>query len=228
MISHVINIGGVVIKKQAVDYELVAARRDNEFGCIDPSVVEEMRRAVTTAQHNKDTLGGAFEIITTPIIPGLGSHVQWDRRLDAQLAAAVASVPAIKGVEFGDGFEYAGIPGSQAHDEFSVDDGVINRTSNHAGGLEGGMTNGQPVILRAVMKPIPTLMQPLASVDMITGRPVPAVSERSDVCAVQAAAVVTEAMVAIVLAQALLEKFSSDCMADLQHSVQEYLQRIGG
>lgn len=227
LISHVTNIGGVAISKEPVDYDLVTARRDNEFGCIDPAAAEKMRQAIIAARQNKDTLGGAFEIITTPVMPGLGSHTHWDRRLDAQLAAAVMSIPAIKGVEIGDGFEYAGLPGSKAHDEFIIKDDIIDRTSNHAGGLEGGMTNGQAVVLRAVMKPIPTLMQPLASVDMITHRPVPAVSERSDVCAVPAAAVVAEAMVAIVLAQALLDKFSGDCLADLQQAVVDYRQRLG-
>ena len=157
---------------------------------------------------------------------GLGSHIQWDRRLDARFAAAMMSIQAIKGVEIGAGFGYAALPGSEAHDEMFLgeNDSVVRRT-NRAGGLEGGMTNGEDIVIRAVMKPIPTLMKPLHSVDIEKKTPVLASKERSDVCAVPAASVVGEAMAAFVLAEAFIEKFDSDNMRDMKADVAAYKKR---
>ena len=226
--AHVVNIGGVGIStpRPALP-ELMAARSSSELACIDRDAEAAMKIAIDQARAAGDTLGGIFEIVAEPLLPGIGSHVHWDRRLDTRLTAAVMSIPAIKGVEFGAGFGYAALPGSQAHDEiFYIPGEGYTRSSNRAGGLEGGMTNGEPLIMRAVMKPIPTLMQPLRSVDLVTREPWLANTERSDVCAVPAAAVVGEAMTAIVLAQALLEKFGGDCLDDMLAAVEHYRQRI--
>ena len=188
-----------------------------------------MKEAIDAARQAGDTLGGVFEVVATGVLPGLGSHIQWDRRLDARLAGALMSVQAIKGVEIGEGFAFAALPGSRAHDEIFVGEaGRFYRKTNRAGGVEGGISNGEDIVVRAVMKPIPTLMQPLSSVDIASRAAVRANTERSDVCAVSAASVVGEAMVAIVLAEALLEKFGGDCMADLGASIAQYRARIEG
>ncbi|WP_371371390.1 chorismate synthase [Sporomusa aerivorans] len=200
--SKVLNIGGAHTEQAMID-------------------------AVAEAKAAGDSLGGIFAITATGLAAGLGSHVQWDRRLDTCLAAAVMSIQAIKGVEFGAGFAYAGLPGSKVHDEIYYDDsrGFYRRTNN-AGGIEGGISNGEDIVLKAVMKAIPTLMQPLATVNIADKAAVKANTERSDVCAVSAAAVVAEAMVAIVLAQALLEKFGGDSIGDLKNSLESYKARI--
>jgi chorismate synthase len=200
--STVINIGGATTEETMVD-------------------------AVAAAKAAGDTLGGIFVVNAKGLVPGLGSHVQWDRRLDTRLAAAVMSIQAIKGVEFGAGFAYAGLPGSQAHDEIYFDTGRgYYRRTNNAGGIEGGISNGEDIVLQAVMKAIPTLMQPLETVNIIDKTAVKANTERSDVCAVSAAAVVGEAMVAIVLAQVLLEKFGGDSVDDLIAALENYKTRI--
>lgn len=193
-------------------------------GATTPAAQEQ---AVAAAKASGDTLGGCFEITAEGVMPGLGSHVQWDRRLDGKLAGAVVSIPAIKGVEFGAGFECGTLSGSQVHDEifFNADRGYYRKT-NRAGGIEGGMSNGESIVLRAVMKPIPTLMRPLASVDMATRDATMANSERSDVCAVDAAACVAEAMVCIVLCEALLDKFPGDSMSELLRSIEGYRMKI--
>ena len=226
--SHVVNIGGIRCSTSRSSLpDLATARSESEVACIDRDAETAMKAAIGKAQADGDTLGGIFEIVAEPLLPGLGSYVHWDRRLDTRLAGAIMSIPAIKGVEFGTGFVYAELPGSQAHDEIGYHPGKgYTRLSNRAGGLEGGMSNGEPLVIRAVMKPIPTLMQPLRSVDIVTHEPWLANTERSDVCAVPAAAVVGEAMTAIVLAQALLEKFSGDCMEDVLIAVDHYRQRI--
>ena len=182
---------------------------------------------ITAAKAAGDTLGGCFEVTATGVLPGLGSHIQWDRRLDGKIAAAVVSIPAIKGVEFGAGFTCGNLPGSQVHDEifYSKERGYY-RTTNRAGGIEGGMSNGEPIVLRAVMKPIPTLMRPLSTVDIVTREAVEANSERSDVCAVSAAACVGEAMLCIVLGTELLDKFGSDSMQELIAAVSYYKGQI--
>jgi chorismate synthase len=227
IISHVTNIGGIAIDKTLDCQHIEKQRAISDIACIEPEVELQMKAAIQQAKEQGDTLGGVFEVLVTSVMPGLGSHVHWDRRLDTRLAAAVMSIPAIKGVEIGDGFAYANIPGSQAHDEiFYSDEQHYYRKSSHAGGLEGGMSNGQTLIVRAVMKPIPTLMAPLDSVDILTRKAIRASTERSDVCAVPAAAVVGEAMVAIVLGEALLEKFGGDTMTDFITAVEHYRQRI--
>ncbi|MBP1763206.1 MAG: aroC [Firmicutes bacterium] len=209
IMSTVSEIGGVTVSTEQPED--------------DPNI----RTVVEAAQRRGDTLGGIFAVKAVGAPPGLGSHVHWDRRLDGRLAGALMSIPAIKGVEIGAGFGYSGIPGSMAHDEifYSSAKGYY-RTSNRAGGLEGGMTNGADIWVRAVMKPIPTLMSPLASVDIISHEAITANTERSDVCAVQAAAVVGEAVTAIVLAEVLLEKFGGDHVNDLLAAMKHYRQRI--
>ena len=186
-----------------------------------------MKARIDEAKAAGDTLGGIFEVIVQGAPVGLGSHIQWDRRLDARLSCAMMSIQAIKGVEIGAGFECAVLPGSQIHDEIYLEDGKIQRKTNRAGGLEGGMTNGEDIVVRAAMKPIPTLMTPLKSIDIESREAVLACKERSDTCAVSAASVVGEAMVAFVIAQAVCEKFGSDAMVDLKAAITAYNQRIG-
>jgi chorismate synthase len=195
--------------------------------CPDPAAGEKMVREIGRARENGDTLGGIFEVRVYGLPPGLGSYVHWDRRLDGRLAAALMAVPGVKGVEIGAGFALAALPGSAAHDEIyhASGSGFFRRT-NRAGGLEGGVTNGEPLLLRAVMKPIPTLGRPLASVDLPTKEPAPASVERSDVCAVPAASVVGEAAVAWVLAEACLEKYGGDTLAEVTRARSAYLRAL--
>ena len=220
--SRVLNIGGV-----SADAEKKTGNETSEMNCRDAEAEERMKAKIREAKEAGDTLGGIFEVVVTGAPVGLGSHIQWDRRLDARLAGAMMSIQAIKGVEIGEGFGYAELPGSLAHDEMFYDAaGHVVRKTNHAGGLEGGMTNGEPIVLRAVMKPIPTLMKPLHSIDIATKQPVLASKERSDVCAVSAASVVGEAMTALVIAAAVVEKFGGDSMRDLLDAVRAYRERI--
>ncbi|WP_110953005.1 chorismate synthase [Anaerosinus massiliensis] len=226
--SHVVNIGGVVIDKTNLDFAAFN-KKDTELNCYDPKAEEKMKMKIDDVKKSGDTIGGAFEVIVTGMMEGIGSHIQWDRRLDARLAAAMMSIQAIKGVEIGEGFEYANLLGSQAHDEIFINElNQYYRNTNHAGGIEGGMSNGEPILVRAAMKPIPTLMKPLASVDIASKRAVSANTERSDVCAVSAASVVGEAMVAIVLVETILQKFGGDCMEDLLSTIKSYITRING
>ncbi len=226
--SHVIEIGGVkstVEVKSATELEGLFQR--SELACMDPEAETAMKEAIRQAGIAGDTLGGCFEVLAQGLPPGLGSHVQWDRRLDGRLAAALMSIPAIKGVELGAGFAYGSLSGRQAHDEiFYQPERGYYRETNRAGGVEGGMSNGEALIARAVMKPIPTLMSPLRTVDIRTHQPVEASTERSDVCAVTAAAVVGEAMVASVLAEAVLEMFGGACLADLLANMEQYRARV--
>jgi chorismate synthase len=188
-----------------------------------------MIEAIDRAKAAGDTLGGVFEVVALGCPVGLGSYVQWDRKLDGLLARAFCSIHAIKGAEIGLGFEAARRPGSQVHDEILFDKETgFHRGSNSAGGLEGGVTNGQPVVVRAAMKPISTLRKPLRSVDLDTRQAVEAVVERSDVCAVPAAGVVGEAMMAIVLAEAFLEKFGGDSVDEIRRNHQGYLDYLKG
>lgn len=198
----------------------------SEVRCLDPDAEALMIAAIDAARKEGDTLGGVFEIVAEGLPPGLGSHTQWDRKLDGILAQSLMSIQAIKGVELGLGFAAAANPGSQVHDEILYD-GAVRRPTNGAGGLEGGMTTGQPIVVRAAMKPIATLRKPLRSVDIRSGLPVEAHFERSDVCAVPAAAVVGEAMVAIALVQAFLEKFTADNLVDIRAAYSAYITRIG-
>ncbi len=226
--SHVTNIGGAAIQRDAVD-EADIGRKEitSELNCYDAAAEERMKERIRAAREQGDTLGGIFEVIVRGVIPGLGSHIQWDRRLDARLAAAMMSIQAIKGVEIGAGFACADLPGSQIHDEIYVDESQhVYRRTNRAGGLEGGMSNGENILLRAVMKPIPTLMTPLHSVDVESRQAVLACKERSDTCAVSAASVVGEAMAAIVIAQAMVEKFGGDALQDVLKAMDDYRIRI--
>ncbi len=214
--SYVVSIGRVEIPKEL--YEDLpfkerfenAERSEVRIPVLDPSLEEEFKREIDSAREYGESLGGIFEVFALGLPPGIGSHTQWDRRLDGRLAQSVVSIQAIKGVEFGAGFEVGKLPGSSVHDEIFYSEGRgFYRETNRAGGLEGGMTNGEPIVLRAVMKPIPTLYNPLRSVDIKTKEPFEASIERSDVCAVPAASVVAESMVAITLLSAVLEEFPS-------------------
>ncbi|MGQ9557704.1 MAG: chorismate synthase [Desulfurispora sp.] len=196
--------------------------------CADPGAEKAMIQAIEQAREQGDTLGGTFAITVSGLPPGLGSYVHYDRRLDGILAAALMSIPAIKGVEIGAGFNAARLPGSQVHDEifYTPERGFYRRT-NHAGGLEGGMTNGEPLLLQAAMKPIPTLMRPLRSVEFSTGEPVAASRERSDVCAVPAACVVGEAAVAWEIARVVLEQTGGDTWEEITARFAGYRRRTG-
>jgi chorismate synthase len=213
--SVVAEIGGVVAQVPDLAWpELWALAEDSDVRCPDAEAAARMREAIDAAREAGDSLGGVFVVAATGAPVGLGSHVQWDRRLDARLAQAVMSIPAIKGVEIGPAFENARRPGTQVHDEFEIAN--VTRTSNRAGGIEGGMTNGEPVVVRAAMKPIPTTVTPLRSVDLATGEEAATQYQRSDVCAVPAASVVGEAMVAWVLADALVEKLGGDSVEEMK------------
>ncbi|MDF1542585.1 MAG: chorismate synthase [Anaerosomatales bacterium] len=226
--SFVVSIGDVSIEMPAdpsgVD---PAAVGSSEVRCPDVDASARMMAAIDAARANGESLGGTFCVTASGLVPGLGTYAEAAERLDARLAAALISIPAIKGVDIGEGFAAAALPGSHVHDEIVHDEehGYRRRT-NRAGGLEGGMTNGEPVWLRAAMKPIPTLMRPLASVDLDTHEPVDASRQRSDVCAVPAAAVVAEAELAMVLADAYLRKFGSDCLSDITSALAAYKTRI--
>src|SRR5438046_1486123 len=185
---------------------------------------QAMVAAIDAARERGDTLGGVFTVIAEGVPPGLGSYRQWDTRLDGLLAQAIVSIPACKAVAIGDGVEGAGLPGSQVHDVPVYDNGRLGHDSNRAGGLTGGVSNGEPLVVHGYMKPISTLLKPLATVDLKTKEPARAHYERSDICVVPAAGVVGEAMVALVLAGVLLEKFGSDSMAELHRNVESYLQ----
>lgn len=226
--SYVESIGSVRMRPvddpASVDPASVEA---SAVSCPDPEATEAMKALIDAARADGESLGGVFVVTATGLVPGLGTYAEAALRLDARLAAAVVSIPAIKGFELGDGFAAARVPGSKAHDEIRYDaEHGFNRPTNRAGGIEGGMTNGEPLVVRAAMKPIPTLMRPLASVDLDSLEAVDASKERSDVCAVPAAAVVAEAEVAFVLAQVYLEKFGSDCLDDIVAARDAYLARI--
>jgi chorismate synthase len=227
--AHVVSIGDVVAPKPEGSLEDLRTRaRASELACASVEAEAEMKEAIRVAAHAGDTLGGGFEVVATGVPAGLGSHVQWDRKLDGRLAQSLMSIQAIKAVEIGDGFEGAHRPGSQVHDPIGYEAPRRHfvRPTNHAGGLEGGMTNGEPVVCRAWMKPIATLRRPLMSVDIVSKSANDAAFERSDVCAVAAASVVGEAMVAITLADAVLEKFGSDSLRELERSVNSYKKQL--
>ena len=227
VVSQVLNIGGVAVNPAKVDRTRIGQETDSELNCYDPTAEAAMKIRIDEAKQAGDTLGGIFEVIVRGLPAGLGSHIQWDRRLDAKLAGAMMSIQAIKGVEIGAGFQCAQLPGSQIHDEMFFDEqGEVYRRTNRAGGLEGGMTNGEEVVVKAAMKPIPTLMTPLHSVDIASHEAVLACKERSDTCAVSAASVVGEAMTAFVMAEAICDKFGSDAMVDVQSALKNYKDRI--
>jgi chorismate synthase len=216
--SYVVEIGGVTVAVPDLPQaELWARAESSDVRCPDSSASQQMRDRIDEAHEAGDSLGGVFVVTATGLPVGLGSHAHWERRLDARLAWAVMSIPAIKGVEIGPAFENARRTGTEVHDEITPDGrGGVTRPTNRAGGLEGGMTNGMPVVVRAAMKPIPTTVTPLHSVDLATGEPAETQYQRSDVCAVPAASVVGEAMVAWVLADALLEKLGGDSLAEMK------------
>ncbi len=215
--SRVVALGGVEdASALALPVERLNAAADaSAVRCTDSQAERAMIAAIDEAKAAGDTLGGVFEVYAGGLPVGLGSYAQWDRRLEAPLSAAVMSLNAIKGVEIGLGFEAARRPGSRAHDAFFVDKRKVGYRSNHSGGIDGGMTTGQPLVVRAAMKPLATLMKPLDSVDLSTMKPAKAHIERSDVCAVPAAAVIAESLVALVLADAVLRKFGGDSMAEI-------------
>jgi len=227
--AHVVAIGPVESRSLDLPYaELRSRARASELACADAEAEARMKEAIRDAAHAGDTLGGVFEVIAAPVMPGLGSHTQWDRKLDGRLAQALMSIQAIKGVEIGAGFGGARSRGSEVHDAIRYDAearGFV-RPTNRAGGLEGGVTNGMPVVCRAAMKPISTLKKALQSVDVRTKEAYEAAFERSDVCAVAAASVVGEAMVCITLADALLEKFGGDSVRELVRNVDGYRAQL--
>jgi chorismate synthase len=220
--SHVVSIGPASSEGPAPGPEDQDRIDDSPVRCLDPAAEAAMVAAIEEAKTQRDTLGGVFEVLGFDVPPGIGSHVHYDRRLDALLAAAIMSIPAIKGVEIGDGFEVAALPGSKSHDEILLDDGSLHRPTNRAGGTEGGMSNGETIRVRGAMKPISTLMRPLRTVDMSTGEPAEAVRERSDVCAVPAAGVVGEQMVAFVLAAEFQRKFGGDTVDEFVAAIDRY------
>jgi chorismate synthase len=236
--SHVVSLGGVMVPRPA---ELPVPLNDtadrSEVRVLDRSVEPEIVRRIDEAKKAGDTLGGEVEVVARGAVVGLGSHVSWDRKLDGRLAGHMMSIPAVKAVEIGLGVEAARRPGSQVHDAIHAQQplpptpgdrrGGFRRQSNNAGGLEGGITTGEPVVVRVAMKPISTLMSPLPTVDLASGEPANAQSERSDVTAVPALGVIAEAMVAIALADAMLEKFGGDSLGEMRRNHQAYLASVG-
>ncbi|HHW40745.1 MAG TPA: chorismate synthase [Syntrophomonadaceae bacterium] len=225
--SHVVQIGVADCNTADADRkeyaEIAELARSSPVGCADREKAGEMIQEIERAQEAGDTLGGVFEVICLGLPPGLGSHVHWDRRLDTRLAAALMSIPSVKGVEIGLGFRGVGLAGSKFHDPVCYEKGRgFYRPTNHAGGIEGGMTNGEPLVMRAAVKPVPTLRNPLPSMDLFTKEEAGAAVERSDVCVVPAAAVVAEAVTAWVLADAVLEKFGKDTLDEIRLRWQEY------
>jgi chorismate synthase len=233
IVSHVVAIGPASLPDSlTVTFEDVLALPDDApLHCVDPEVEQRMIAAIDAAREAGDTMGGTVEVIARSVPAGLGSHVQWDRKLDGRLAQALMSIPAIKAVGIGRGPDVSKLPGSRIHDEILPRStsgpraGIVARPTNNAGGLEGGITNGEELRISAFMKPIATLMKPLRSVDLTTMSLSPAAIERSDVCAVPAAAVVAEAMVAIVLADALVEKFGGDSVDELLENWRAFTAR---
>jgi chorismate synthase len=230
VLSHVVATGAVRLGRAATWEEIVALseKEDVLLGCVDAAVEQRMKEAVDEVYRTGDTVGGVFEVIAHNVPPGLGSHASWDQRLDARLAQALVSIQAVKGVEIGDAVEAAASLGSRVQDTIRYDrEGRrFTRGSNRAGGIEGGMTNGQDVVLRGFLKPISTLRRPLESVDFATREPALAAYERSDVCVVPAAGVIGEAMTAFVLAQAFLEKFGGDSLRETRRNFDGYLEQV--
>ncbi|MBM4462087.1 MAG: chorismate synthase [Chloroflexi bacterium] len=225
--SHTMAIGGVWARLQGpIDWEVV---EKSALRCADKEAEKAMMAAIDDAASGGDTVGGVLEIVATSVPVGLGSHVHWERRLNSKIAQAIMSIPSVKGVEIGSGFKMADMRGSQAHDVIRVKEGSTygwQRATNHAGGIEGGISNGEPIIVRAAVKPVPTLRKPLPTIDLSTRETVEAHFERSDVCIVPAAGVIGEAMLAIVLTDALLEKFGGDNLKETRRNYQGYLKSI--
>ena len=227
IVSHVVALGSVHAPDGYVPGPQDLARIDADpVRCLDAAASAAMQAEVDAAKQDGDTLGGVVEVVAYGLPPGLGSHAHWDRRLDGRLAGALMSIQAIKGVEVGDGFTTAARRGSLAHDEIEGGEAGIRRTTNRAGGIEGGMSTGEPVRVRAAMKPISTVPRALATIDVRTGEPARAINQRSDVTAVPAAGVVAEAMTALVLADALLEKFGGDSVREVRRNLRGYLDSL--
>ena len=228
IVSHVLSIGNIELKSPEIDFEVLKKNVENSpLHCYDKEKEKEMMSYIDKIKEKGDSLGGILEVRTTELPVGLGSHVQWNRRLDGRLAQAIMSIPAIKGVEIGPAFDNAKLPGSLVHDEiyYSNNKGYYHKT-NRAGGLEGGISNGEGLIIRMAMKPIPTLTKPLNSVDIKSKKSFKASIERSDVTAVPAAGVVGEAMVSLVLADALLEKFGGDSMEEIERNYNNFVSGL--
>jgi chorismate synthase len=228
--SHVVQIGSIHAPAPAepLHAEDFAAVDASPVRCLDAQAGSAMVAEIDRMRKANESLGGVFEVQAFGLVPGLGSHISWEARLDGRLAMAICSIQALKGVAIGDAFDVAGLPGSEAHDEiFYTPERGYYRETNRAGGLEGGMTNGQPLIVRGAMKPLPTLTKPLRSVDTATHEPAEALRERTDSCTVPAAAVVGEAMVALVLADAYRGKFGGDHIDDVLAALRAYSERIG-
>lgn len=227
IVSHVVQLAEVAAPSGLWPQPDDVARLDADpVRCLDPEAARAMVERIDEAHKDGDTLGGVVEVVVHGLPPGLGSHVHWDRRLDSRLAGALMGIQAIKGVEVGDGFELAATPGSQAHDEIVPTDAGIRRTSGRSGGTEGGMTTGEVLRVRAAMKPIATVPRALRTVDVSTGEEAVAHHQRSDVCAVPAAGIVAEAMVALVLADAVLEKFGGDSVQETRRNAEGYLDTL--
>jgi chorismate synthase len=233
--SHVVSLGGVrATLPPDMPAPLNEAADESPVRMLDPEAAAEVVRRIDSARDEGNTLGGEIEVVARGVPLGLGSHTHWDRKLDARLAGSLMSIPAVKGVEIGLGFEAARRPGSEVHDPIATGPealrdarGGFRRLSNNAGGLEGGMTTGEPLVVRVAMKPISTLMAPLKTVDLTTGGEANAQSERSDVTAVPAMGVIAEALVSLVLADAMLEKFGGDSLAEMRRNVTGYLDALG-
>ncbi len=228
MLSHVVSIGTAKVSedKPLPNFTDINRIDEDSVRCADPVAAAEMVKEIEAAHKDGDTLGGVVEVIAYNVPVGLGSHVHWDRRLDSRLAGALMGIQAIKGVELGDGFTTATRRGSVAHDEIELVDGTIARRSKRAGGTEGGISTGDLLRVRAAMKPISTVPKALDTIDVATGEAAKAINQRSDVCAVPAAGVVAEAMVALVLAQAVLEKFGGDSVLETKRNFENYIKNL--
>ena len=230
VLSHVVALGGVALDRQASWEELqaLAAKDEVLLNCVDPDTEQRMKAVVDEAYATGDTRGGVFEVVVHGVPPGLGSHTSWDSKLDGRLAQAIVSMQAVKGVEIGSAALAAASPGSRVQDTIHYDKGAreFNRGSNKAGGLEGGITNGQDVVVRGYLKPISTLRRPLESVDLPTREPASAAYERSDVAVVPAAGVIGEAMVALTIADAFLEKFGGDSLGEVRRNFESYTDQV--
>ena len=228
--SHTLQVGRVRLDRNATWDEIrsVNADLDSPLRCVDPSVQDRMKTEVDAALKAGDTVGGIFEVVAHQVPVGLGSHAQWDEKLDGRLAQALMSIQAVKGVEIGAGVTAAGAYGSEVQDEISYDQAAkrFRRSSNRAGGIEGGITNGEDVVVRGYLKPISTLRRALGTADMVTKEPVQAAYERSDWCVVPAAGVAAEAMLALVLADAFLQKFGGDSLAEMRRNFDNYARQI--
>jgi chorismate synthase len=227
--SHVLQITSVSApRRDDLTPEDFTGVDDSPVRCLDPEASRAMVNEINTLRKQNESLGGVFEVRAFGLVPGLGSHISWEQRLDGRLAMAILSIQAMKAVSIGDGYEVAGLPGSQAHDEiFYSDERGYYRETNRAGGIEGGITTGDPLVVRGSMKPLPTLTKPLRSVDIDTHEPAQALRERTDSCTVPAAGVVGEAMVAFVLADAYRQKFGGDHIDDVRAALAAYQERIG-